>query len=201
LILRKIDPEYWFHTQRGLLEGFGLPELAGYDGEPINIISPIDKSLSPHEVIDAIYDVTVDLLETQIMRGGPTLFLDVAQFQKSAASRLISLIVKERRKEIENTRILIHGSKVLLRPLWFTAYGVDILRALEFSLETDLHGLAQVEASLRKVGLEVKTEDIEEAIELERPSISKSMENYILSIARSMKPEIDVVRRKYWTSD
>ena len=198
--IEHVDPEYWFHIQKGILEYLGMSELSGYDGNPENIIYPIDQSLPLSIALEQIYENVTQLLEQQIIRGGPTTFLDVDEFRKTGASRLISLIVKERENEIKNARILIRGNKVLLRSLWLTAYGFDLLRALELSLETDKLGLAQVEASLNKVGLQVKTEEIDDSMELDRPEISKSMENFILDIARSMKQEPDLVRRKAWSN-
>ena len=197
--IEHVDSEYWFHIQKGILESLGMGELSGYDGNPKDIVYPVDQSLPLSIALEQIYENVTHLLEQQIIRGGPTTFLEVDEFRKTAASRLISLIVKEREDEIKNARILIHGNKVLLRSLWFTAYGFDLLRALELSLETDRLGLAQVEASLNKVGLHVKTEEIDDSMDLNRPDISKSMENFILDIARSMKQEPDLVRRKAWS--
>jgi hypothetical protein len=198
-LIKKIETEYWFHLQKGLLEGLGMEELSGYDGDPANIISSISNNLTLSQAMPRIYESVTNLLEQQIIHGGPTIFLDVNEFRKTAASRLIPLIVREREKETESTRIPIRGNKVLLRSLWFTAYGFDILRALDLSLETDIHGLAQVEANLRKVGLTIRKEEVDDSFEFIRPDISRSMENFILEIVRLMRQEPDLVKRKPWS--
>ncbi len=200
-IISRIDSDFWFHLQKGLLEGMDMRALAGFDGNPHEILNTVNDNLSFSDAYSAVYEGVVNLLEKQIVGGGPTIFLDIEDFKKTSASRLISLIVAERQKEIEHTRIPLYGNKASLRPLWFTAYGVEILQALEQGLETDLKELAQVKASFSKVGIRIKTEEVDFLVEDVRPPISKSIETFILELVRSMRKEPDLVRRKYWTDE
>jgi hypothetical protein len=103
-IKKRIDPllsdltqEQWFSAQRGLLSGLGMVELAGFDGNPMELLIGTNGGISFKEAIHTIYDNVVRLLEKQLDNNGPTLFLDIDRMRKTRASKLIPTIFERRR--------------------------------------------------------------------------------------------------------
>ncbi|MFW9849812.1 MAG: hypothetical protein ACFFF4_11770 [Candidatus Thorarchaeota archaeon] len=182
-ILEKLDERCWFRAQKGFLEGMGMPELSGFDGDPSLMLKNIDESSDFHSVRSSVFDSTTELLEEQLENGGSTLFLDVGKISGTRAVGLIPLITELRDKEMESVVIQIGGNQVNLLPLWLTHWGYEILSVLRFGLTTDLEGYDLIQRNLGKLGFEIRTEDVG-LQKIDSPkNMSEGLIDYIYTLA------------------
>ena len=66
-------------------------------------------------------------------------------------------IIRARERELSRVRVGVKNDAVNLTELHLTAYGHEILRALELRLETDLETLKIVGAAFEELGYEFET--------------------------------------------
>jgi hypothetical protein len=190
-IKKRIDPllsdltqEQWFSAQRGLLSGLGMVELAGFDGNPMELLIGTNGGISFKEAIHTIYDNVVRLLEKQLDNNGPTLFLDIDRMRKTRASKLIPTIVERRRNEVENAVIPSIGSKVYLESLWMTHYGFHILKATNADLVTNLETFNSIKRSFYELGMSIATQSIPIAQLVDSIRTSRGMHRHVLDFIR-----------------
>jgi len=181
-VLDQVAQNEWYHIQRGLLIGFGMEELAGFDGNPSMLLDTTDDSMDFTDARRAIFNRTVELLDDQISRGGPTLFLDIQGMQETQASKLIAKIAEVRKHEIEKTTVPTKGSTSIMNYLWLTHYGYKILEALGVGLQHFGTGIETVKSSFKDLGFSLKTREVEslDKVEIsESVSASISMRKYV----------------------
>jgi hypothetical protein len=181
-VLEQVSEKDWYATQRGLLTGLGMEELAGYDGNPIRLLEGTSDAMDYEKARQAIFNRTIELLEEQIDNEGPTLFLEPESMKKTRASKLIAKIIAARKKEIENTIVLTKGSTSLLNSLWITHYGYKILEAMGVGMRHFGIAIEQVKDSFEELGLTLKTEEVDsfESAEIDSPIVaSQSMKNFV----------------------
>ena len=159
-ILKQTNEGDWYAFQRGLLMGFSLEELAGYDGDPWNLLSTTSHDMIFTTARQTIFDRVIELLDEQVETGGSTLFLDTAAMKTTRASKLIPKIVEARKREMENTVIQTKGSVALMNSLWLTHYGFKILQALDVGIQHYGDGLHRMRESLGDLGFDLKTEEV-----------------------------------------
>jgi len=181
LVLGKMIPLNWYSAQRGLLQGLDLSVISGYDGDPLNLIDNAVAKMSYEEARQSIFDSAVKLVQNQLERGGPTLFLDVEGMKDTSASKLIPLIVEKREDEIENVVLNVKGSKVDLKPLWITHYGFNILSAADMRFTTDLEGLRMLRKSFSEIDLKLRTENVTSLQEFSNSDYSEGMQQHIFN--------------------
>lgn len=183
-VLSQITENDWYAVQRGLLIGFGMEELAGYDGNPLKLMECTDDTMDYETAKRVIFDRAVELIDEQIVHDGPTLFLETEAMKKTRASKLIAKIVDARKREIEHTTVLTKGSTSLMNPLWLTHYGYKILEALEVGVMHFGAEITKVKQSLDELGFSLKTREVEslESVDAEDPVIcSKSMKSFVFN--------------------
>ncbi len=122
-----------FIAQMGLLDGFGLGELAGYDGNPIFLLDSISDGMNFDEAREAIRGKSIELLEKQITNGGPTFFLNIDELAKSEACILVQPIIEARKREMESVVVHTTEKSSDARILWHTYYGHKIMYDLGFT--------------------------------------------------------------------
>ena len=105
--------------------------------------------------------------------------------KETSSSKLIPLIVEKRKDEVENTTLLIKGSKVFLKPLWLTHYGFKILSAHKMGLTTNLEGLESLRGSFDELDIELETEKVSVAKDAYEGTASKGMQNHVFDLVRS----------------
>jgi hypothetical protein len=181
-LLDQIDERSWFATQRGLFEGLGLSELAGLDSNPAAALENARSTMTYEEAVDAIEESMVALLEEQIENGGPTLFLDADVIRKTRASKLIPKILESRKREIDETRVPIRGSRVFLRSLWLTHYGYQILSALGMGLRTDLAGLSRIKTCFDEIGFDLRTKKMSRIRHRYSSNYSAGMKRHVYDV-------------------
>jgi len=186
MLIKSLPKEKWFNCQRGFLQSLDMAELSGYDGNPIHLIETTESDMSYSEARSAIYDRTLDLLEDQLTNNGPTLFLDVERMKNTRASKLIPQIIELREKEIENTTLQIKGSRIFLRPLWLTHYGLTILKAMNMGLTTDSEGLNRIQSSLAELDLLVQTKKVKAVQPTSSGKGSLRLRHYVFKYIRGM---------------
>jgi hypothetical protein len=183
-VLDQITKNDWYSIQRGFLIGFGMEELAGFDGDPSKLLEYTDDSMDYQTARRAIFDSTVELLDEQITNNGPTLFLDTEAMKETRASKLIPKIFEARKREIENATVLTKGSTSLMNSLWLTHYGYRILEALGVGMRHFGIAIEGIKRSLGELGLSLKTSEVEslEAVDVEDPVVcSQSMKNFVFN--------------------
>ncbi len=178
-----IDSRNWFRLQKGIMEGFGIDELAGFDGNPRKLIESIPDYVNYHSIRNAVYDRVIECLEKQIESGGPTLFLDVRKMSGTRASKLVPIVVTAREEEMKKVVVYVGGNRVNLLPLWLTHYGLELLSVLKFGLTTDRQGLELITRNLEQLGHTLQTEQVELDKTEVYPNISEGLIDYIYSIA------------------
>jgi hypothetical protein len=183
-VLNQTTENDWYAIQRGFLIGFGMEELAGFDGNPSKLLDNTDDSMDYENARRAIFDRAVDLLDEQITNEGPTLFLDAEAMKETRASKLIAKIVEARKQEIDNTTVLTKGSTSLMNSLWLTHYGYKFLEALGVGMRHFGVEIEKVKQSLDELGFSLKTREVEsiETAVIDEPVVSsQSMKRFVLN--------------------
>ncbi|MDF1540344.1 MAG: leucine-rich repeat domain-containing protein [Candidatus Thorarchaeota archaeon] len=182
-LIETIEPRCWFRAQKGFLEGMGIPELAGFDGDPSLLINDSEDALDFESARNSVFDRTMVLLEEQLQEEGPTLFLDVQQMARSRASKLIPLVAELRDREMKNVILPVGGNSVHLLPLWQTHYGMELLRVLRYGLTTDTEGLALLTKNLESLRFNLGTKEIDVGDNQAPKRMSDGLLDYIYSMA------------------
>jgi len=181
-VIKRMSPIQWYGAQRGLLHGLGIPEIAGFDGDPRKLLELTEAGMSFEEARQVVFDRAVQLIEMQLNVDGPTLFLDIEKMRMTSASKLIPLIVEQRKRELENSTILVKGSKVFLRPLWLTHYGFKIMLAIGMGLTTDLEGLERLRKSFDELDLELATQKVSITEDTYEGTASPGMQRHVFDL-------------------
>jgi hypothetical protein len=172
----------WFPLQRGLLEGMGMTELSGFDGNPSLLL----ESMIGHEDFtgarDALYDCAVELLLGQFERKGPTLFLDTEKMKGTRASKLIPIIAELRLQELEDVVIPTIEGTALLQSLWLTSYGHELLKAMGFGLTTRCEELDPLLSNLEDEEINVKLQRVDKPPEIDCDRFSESFCSHVFTI-------------------
>jgi hypothetical protein len=184
-ILNQVPKQDWFGIQRGLMMGLDMNELAGYDGDPRDLLSAASPDLEYESARIAVFERAVDLLENQLEAGGSTLFLDTESMKTTKASKLIPKIIEARSREMENAVVPTKGSVALMNSLWLTHYGFKILEALDVGAQHYGDGLNQIKESLDDLGFNLKTEEVDSisSVNISDPiRASASLKRHIMCI-------------------
>ena len=182
-LIEQVPEDDWFPAQRGMLEGFEMSELAGFDGNPIELLSTVGSDDDYESARSIIFDRAIDLLENQINEKGSTLFLDIDEMSKTRASKLVGIISSLRSEEIENVSVPIFRDTAYLLPLWMTYIGFEILSASGLGISVPKKALNDVTVSLADLGHKLNTRVASAPINEIPTSISTSLYNHVQSIA------------------
>jgi hypothetical protein len=189
-ILNQVPVNDWYSIQRGLLMGFSMEELAGYDGNPTDLLSTTTPDMGFSTARQAVFERTIELLDEQVESGGSTLFLDTEAMKTTRASKLIPKIIDARSQEMENAIVQTKGSIALMNSLWLTHYGFKILQALEVGFQHYGDGLHRMRESLDDLGFELKTEEV--------ASISSSISTDPIRASNGLKKHVsNIVEKAY----
>ena len=180
-LLDRVTKDDWYGVQRGLLSGLGMEELAGFDGDPRQLLRDTHGSMSFKIARRTIFDNAIQLLQEQLDGGGPTLFLDTDRMRKTRASKLIPCIAERRKQEVEEVILPVKGSTVHLETLWMTHYGHQILKALRLGVTTNLEGLHIVRTSFEELGIETHAEKSSTVAPATSSMVSSSMYRHVLN--------------------
>ncbi|MFW9810284.1 MAG: hypothetical protein ACFFE6_12980 [Candidatus Thorarchaeota archaeon] len=191
-IMDQVPESDWFALQRGFLMALSLNELAGYDGDPWNLLNDTSEDMDYTTARESIFSRAIELLDEQVETGGSTLFLDIEGMKKTRASKLIPKIVEARKQEMENVIVQTKGSIALMNSLWLSFYGFKMLEALGIGTQYFGDGLGQIRKSLDDLGFELKTQEVE--------SIAKCVSNDPIRASASLKKHILFVVENAYSS-
>ncbi len=186
MILTMVPESDWYPAQRGLMMALSLDELAGYDGNPKDLLDWTSDDMDYHTAQQKVFDRAIDLIEEQVERGGPTLFLDTEAMKTTRASKLIPKIVDAREQEMEKTVVLTKGSMALLNSLWLSHYGFKILSAI--GVKSTKHygtGLGRISESLEALGFKLATKTVDSFssnINIDPVIASRSLKKHLINI-------------------
>ena len=207
-VRNSVSDEVWLEVGWDILEGMGLEELYGCDYDILTALENIPEESDLIDIQSFLRHTLVETLLEQFDSGGTTVLLDIGKMLETPAAVLIPRIVELRKKEIENMVVPIVGKKlavfdvymnevgittdpknsVHLDDLWKSAYGVQVLTALDFGLRTDLDGLRKIEVVMNRIGMSLKTEIVTKPTVNPTPKMSDAM-NSILTIRSMGKPK------------
>ncbi|MHA1943011.1 MAG: hypothetical protein ACW96M_01315 [Candidatus Thorarchaeota archaeon] len=190
-VLNQISESDWYAVQRGFMMALSLDELAGYDGDPRNLLDDTSEDMNYKTARQSIIDRAIELLDGQIERGGATLFLDTEAMKTTRASKLIPKIVEARKQEMEKAIVLTKGSVSIMNSLWLSYYGFKIMEALDVG--STLHmgdGLSRMRESFDELGFTLRTKEVE--------SITSSQITDPIKASKSLKKHVlNLVERAY----
>ncbi|MEM2143511.1 MAG: hypothetical protein QXS20_05840 [Candidatus Thorarchaeota archaeon] len=188
-----LNPIEWYPALRGLLFGMELPHLSGLDCRPVDIV----RLLSAREDYDgarcALRETVLKKLKYQVLRGGPTVFIDTSLDRPNmdeAEYELVALVVQRRIEELREMTIGTRGSVADLEPLFMTAYGHSVRMALRLSSpEVDLATLRTIRSLMADLGVRLRIEQgpsYSPLVEI----VSESFKTYILSTRVFAEPQM-----------
>jgi hypothetical protein len=149
-----------FDAQRILLDAFGMPELACYDGRVRDFVKLLPTSGSYEEGVLKLYSEIVNLLEAQLTRGGSTLYFDVESLSTTPGSVLLPTVLSRRKEEMQEVVLFDRSGKVDLFPLWLTSYGHKILTALGFKRYVPKSRISEINEALKDINHELAIEKV-----------------------------------------
>jgi hypothetical protein len=174
--------------QYQVLWSLGLQDYGFIDVDITDILRKIPRHLSMKEAREQIEAIVISVMCEQIRRGGTTIGLKTEKILNTAELVvLFDRIVKMRNKEIEEVMLSMQDNRVDLLPLWFTAYGYDILSALNLGATIDVIDYTTVEKAILKLGghLFVVEKDIDQHTKIN----TRELKNFIL---------LKIPRKKAW---
>ncbi len=149
-----------FAAQRVLLEAFGIPELACYDGRVRDIVKLLPTRGSFNKGIQQLYPKVVDLLKSQLKRGGNTLFFDMDALSTTPGSILIPSVLNRRNQELQEVTLLDDFGKIDLIPLWLTSYGNKILAAMGFKRYVSSSRISEIDKAFKAINHNLSIETV-----------------------------------------
>jgi hypothetical protein len=84
-------------------------------------------------------------------------------------------------REIGVEIIPASGDSVLLRELWLTATGYELLSKFEFGLRTSITEFSQIQNEFKRYGIKYQLRRVSDVTSLKQPRISNAMISNILS--------------------
>ncbi|MFW9967034.1 MAG: leucine-rich repeat domain-containing protein [Candidatus Thorarchaeota archaeon] len=146
-------------VQQDMLLSVGLGRYGFIDRDLSSLFSEIppdmNLEMAQGRVLPAVLEAIAESSET----GGSTTGLHLEDFPQDDLEimKYTPGILEARRAEIERVGVGVSELEdVDLRELWLTAYGYEVLGALDMRLATDEHGLERVKRAFAELGLELK---------------------------------------------
>ncbi len=181
--LKHIDSSYWFHAQKGMMEGLGLDWISGYDGPPFDLLNSVESSNTLEELLRNISENAAELLQKQVSAGGSTLFMSIDDLIANGFLSLASEAVDARKEEIERMRVPVHEGYASIGCLMLSEYGFRMCQELgikEVRISEELFN--RLREALAMAGIYVQKVDVPSFREFqdEGPNISKSLADFVL---------------------
>jgi len=189
-IVRKSEPSWKrILLTQSILSELGLDWLGILDNGVDTILDMLVDSRDLGDFKEKAVPVIFTLFREQIENSGCTIEMSI---ENMATSRDFAPLAKRvlglRKRELQQVSIVSNGAEVDLTPLWLTAYGYEILTALQFGLRTDVGGLEVIRSELRKLDIELSVE--EDVRSQPSTMMSDDLTNYVLWIVQSRNPSI-----------
>ncbi len=188
-VFRGLKPEYppWlqlvaFHL---ILSTYGFGWIGLLDIDPSKIVQSLLSSTSLALDDADFQDQVLPHLCSQIDQGGVTIGLDVQRMAEYGdLAQRIDDVLAQRENEIKQIKLLTNGNEVDLGPLWLTAYGNQILNALDLGAKCSLDEFSDLHAKFKEIGFNLRT--TEKPVRSTKPKVSPKMREYILRRLNSL---------------
>jgi hypothetical protein len=147
-------PGNW-RVQQDVLLAMGLGDFGFIDAD----LGETFMSFSSDSSLDEIREEVAPIFIQRLVDGAPTIGLDFEALVTNHGKAALEAqeIIHARQTEIEQVRVGVQSWRVDLRELYLTAYGYDVLSALEMPLVTGSEGLELIRHAFAELGFEVKT--------------------------------------------
>jgi hypothetical protein len=200
---RTVSPACWLKIGWDFLETMGVGELYGCDLDIFPILERIPPGSDFVDVQTFLQHAVVETLLEKLDEGCTTILLDIDKMDGTPAAVLIPRIHELRAKEMHNfsipvlgTELVIydihmneigteiipeHGESVLLRELWFTALGHELLSKFSFGLRTTMKGFERIQSEFKKSSIKYQLRRVKEESSLTPSNVSEAMAFLILS--------------------
>ena len=200
---RTVTPPDWLKIGWDFLETMGVGELFGCDLDIFPILERIPPDSDFVDVQNFLQHAVVETLLEKLDEGWTTILLDVDKMDGTPAAVLVPNIHELRAKEMHNISIPVlgtelivydihmnekgaeiipgHGESVLLRELWLTALGHEILSKFNFGLRTTLKGFGRIQSEFNKSSIKYQLKRVKEEFGLIQSNVSEAMVSLILS--------------------
>ncbi|MHA1948781.1 MAG: hypothetical protein ACW987_02845 [Candidatus Thorarchaeota archaeon] len=200
---RTVTPEEWLKIGWDFLETMGVGELVGCDIDISTILERIPPGSDFIDVQTFLQHSVVETLLENLESGCSTILLDIDKMDGTPAAVLIPKILELRKKEMEmisipvlGTELIVYdvymkeigveiipasGDSVLLRELWLTATGHELLSKFQFGLRTPITEFSQIQNEFKRYGIKYQLRRVSNETSLKPPRISNAMISIILS--------------------
>ncbi|MFX1559350.1 MAG: leucine-rich repeat domain-containing protein [Promethearchaeota archaeon] len=171
-----------FTAQKILLDAFGIPELACYDGRVRDIVKFLPTRGSYEEGVRKLYSEMVNLLETQLKRRGSTLYFDTDTLSTTPGSVLLPTVLARRNAEMHEVVLYNRSGEIDLFPLWLTSYGYKILKALGLKRYAAESQICEINKALKDINHELSIEKVvydERENKTQELSISHAIQSHV----------------------
>jgi len=200
---RTVTPADWLKIGWDFLETMGVGELYGCDLDILPILERIPQGSDFVDVQTFLQHAVVETLLEKLNEGCTTLLLDIDRMDGTPAAVLIPRIHELRAKEMHDISIPVlgtelviydihmneigteiipdHGESVLLRDLWFTALGYEILSKFDLGLRTTMKNLVRIQSEFKRAGIKYQLRKVQNQVCLTQSKMSEAMKSLILS--------------------
>ncbi len=152
----QMKKEEQYPIQARVLEALGMGELCYEEIDLAEILELVeDISLTEESKVD-LYGKLVDLASRRLQETWNTYRIDVERLRYSPGSKLIPIILKIRRQEVNDVRLVSEGNLVDISPLRETYYGKRILDTLTLSDLIEKRELYKIITELDNIGLKIE---------------------------------------------
>ncbi len=149
-----------YRVQHDICLALGLIDYGFIDFDLTEILLSIAPETSYEEYRKILVGNIVEVISETVNNKGSTIGLNLQKLlleHKEIAAHA-NRIIELRKREINRIRIPVNNiDEVDLRGLWTTAYGFEILTALNMKLTTNLDGLDQIKSAFSEIGVALKT--------------------------------------------
>ncbi|MBD3407692.1 MAG: leucine-rich repeat protein [Candidatus Lokiarchaeota archaeon] len=175
------------HVSALILLSYGLDYFIGYEGNIVEYVNNLPRDLTSEEIRRKLQLYLLEEVSKQIDNKGITVLFDIKKMVKDCGDCvfLAEKIIQRRKEEVEELVLYQDDEKINTRPLYFTAYGHQLLNQFHNGLQTpmELEEFRVIEDALSKIGLSIKiTTDPSEARFL--VNISNQMASSLKSLIR-----------------
>lgn len=200
---RTVTPADWLKIGWDFLETMGVGELYGCDLDIFPILNRIPPGSDFVDVQTFLQHAVVETLLEKLDEGCTTILLDIDKMDGTPAAVLIPRIHELRAKEMHNisipvlgTELIIYdihmneigieiipgrGESVLLKELWLTALGHEILSKSNSGPRATLKGFERIQSEFKKSSIKYQLRRVKEGSSLTPSNVSEAMVSLILS--------------------